>query len=109
MAVRPIDIRYLESKASNIYEAIVVMSKRARQINEELKIEFNKRLELVQSKQMMESTDENVEPEVNPDQINIAREFEKLPKPTGNALEELMGDKLGYWYKEENQKQQDAE
>ena len=39
MAVRPIDLKELESKAANIYEAIVIMSKRARQINEELKIE----------------------------------------------------------------------
>ena len=104
MAVKPIDIKYLESKAANIYEAIVVMSKRARQINEELKIEFNKRLEMVQSKLMMESTDESVEPEANPDQINVAREFEKLPKPSETALEELMEDKLEYRYKEDNQK-----
>ncbi len=104
MAIKPIDIRHLESKAANIYEAIVVMSKRARQINEELKIEFNKRLEMVQSKLMMESTDESVEPEVNPDQINVAREFEKLPKATDTALEELMGDKVEHRYKEENQK-----
>lgn len=109
MAVKPIDIRYLESKASNIYEAIVVVSKRARQINEEIKIEFNKRLEVVQSKLMLESTDESVEPEANPDQINIAREFEKLPKPTGNALDELMEDKLEFRYKEENPKPREAE
>ena len=104
MAIKSIDIRYLESKAANIYEAIVVMSKRARQINEELKIEFNKRLEMVQSKLMMESTDESVEPEANPDQINIAREFEKLSKPTETALHELTEDKLEYRYKEESPK-----
>ena len=104
MALKSTDIRYLESKAANIYEAIVVMSKRARQINEELKIEFSKRLEVVQSKLMLESTDESVEPEANPDQINIAREFEKLPKPTETALEELIEDKLEYRYKEETQK-----
>lgn len=104
MGVKPIDIRHLESKAANIYEAIVVMSKRARQINEELKIEFNKRIELVQSKLMMDSTDESVEPEVNPDQINVAREFEKLPKATETALEDLLDDKVEHRYKEENQK-----
>lgn len=100
MAVRPIDLKKLESKAANIYEAIVIMSKRARQINEELKIEFNKRIEMIQSK-LFDTTEEGVEPETNPDQINIAREFEKLPKTTETALQDLMGDRLEHRYKEE--------
>lgn len=102
MTVKPIDIRVLESKAANIYEAIVIMSKRARQINEELKIEFNKRLEMVQSK-LFEPSEEATEPETNPDQVNIAREFEKLPKPTETAMQELLGDQLEYRYKEDTQ------
>lgn len=100
MGVRSIDLRYLESKAANIYEAIVVMSKRARQINEELKIEFNSRIEMLQSK-LFETTDENAEPETNPDQVNVAREFERRPKPTAIALEEMLEDKLVYRYKQE--------
>ena len=38
MAIKPLEIHTLESKAANVYEAIVVLSKRARQINEETKI-----------------------------------------------------------------------
>lgn len=100
MAVKPVELKKLESKAANIYETIVIMSKRARQINEELKIEFNKRIEMIPSK-LFEHAEEGVEPEANPDQINIAREFERMPKPTDTALEELMDDKLEYRYKEE--------
>ena len=99
MAVKPVDLKNLESKAANVYEAIVIMSKRARQINEELKIEFNKRLETVQAK-LTESGEEGPELEANPDQMNIAREFERLPKTTETALEELLGNKLGHRYKE---------
>lgn len=102
MAVKPIDLEHLESKAANIYEAIVVMSKRARQVNEELKIEFNKRLEMIQSK-IFEASEENAEPETNPDQVKIAREFERLPKPTETALEELSNDRLEYRYRENEQ------
>lgn len=102
MAVKPVDLNQLESKAANIYEAIVIASKRARQINEELKIEFNKRIEMIQGITMSEQTDETAEPEINPDQIKIAREFERMPKPTEIALDELMNGKLQHRYKEES-------
>ena len=35
MAVKPLALRKLEKQSKNIYEAVVVMSKRARQINQE--------------------------------------------------------------------------
>jgi DNA-directed RNA polymerase subunit K/omega len=35
MAVKPVSLRKMEEKSKNIYEAVVVMSKRARQINQE--------------------------------------------------------------------------
>jgi DNA-directed RNA polymerase subunit K/omega len=101
MPVKPIDLKYVEDKAANIYEAIVVASKRARQINEELKIEFNQRVELVRTN-LMDVSEESVELETNPDQVNIAREFEMRPKPTETALNELMKDALEYRYKDEN-------
>ena len=99
MGVKPVDLKNLESKAANIYEAIVIASKRARQINEELKIEFNKRIEMIQSK-LFDQAEEGVEVEANPDQVRIAREFERIPKPTETALGDLLGDKLTYRYKE---------
>ena len=50
MAVKPVSLRKMEEKAKNIYEAVVVMSKRARQINqerfEEQVIEESEELEL---------------------------------------------------------------
>lgn len=102
MAVKPVDLKTLEDRATNIYEAIVIMSKRARQINEELKIEFNKRIEMIQSMIMSEQSEETAEPETNPDQIKIAREFERMLKPTEIALDELLSGKLQFRYKEES-------
>ena len=50
MAIKPVSLRKMEEKAKNIYEAVVVMSKRARQINqerfEEQVIEESEELEL---------------------------------------------------------------
>ena len=102
MAIRPIEIEEMSNKAENIYEAIVVMSKRARQINEEMKIEFNQRIEMLQSK-IFEPEDESDQPQTNPDQILIAREFEQRQKPPEVAIGELESDKLTFRYKEEEQ------
>ena len=100
MGIKPIDIEKLSMKAQNIYEAIVVLSKRARQINEEMKIEFNQRIEMLQSR-VFEPEDEAEQPQTNPDQIIIAREFEHRAKPPEIALGEITEDKLAFRYKEE--------
>ena len=100
MPLKPIDIENMSSKAENIYEAIVVLLKRARQINEEMKIEFNQRIEMLQSR-IFEPEEETEQPQTNPDQILIAQEFEKRPKPTEVAINEMMNDELKYRYKED--------
>ncbi|NUN69409.1 MAG: DNA-directed RNA polymerase subunit omega [Bacteroidetes bacterium] len=98
MAIKTLEIKQLEAKAANVYEAIVVMSKRARQINEETKMEFTQRIEnLVTLPTAGDDMDEEVS---NPDQLKVSLEFEARPKPTEEAIDELMSDKLEYRYKE---------
>lgn len=98
MAIKTLEIRELEAKAANVYEAIVVMSKRARQVNEETKLEFSQRIEnLVALPSANDDMDEEVS---NPDQLKVSLEFEARPKPTEEAIEELMNDQLEYRYKE---------
>lgn len=96
MPIKPIDIDLFISKAKNVHEAIVATSKRARQINEETKIEFNQRIEMFAPKLEVEGE----EVEVNPDQLKVSLEFEKRPKATDVALDELMQEKLEWRYKE---------
>ena len=96
MAVEPVELNLLEKRAENVYEAIVVMSKRARQINEEMKIRLNQELETFTTQ-----VDSEEEVETNPDQLRISIEYERLPKPTQQALHEMLLDKLHYRYKEE--------
>ncbi|MDE3056521.1 MAG: DNA-directed RNA polymerase subunit omega [Bacteroidota bacterium] len=99
MPIKSLEITTLESKAANVYEAIVVLSKRARQINEEIKLEFNQRLETIVTLPS-ENANEEEEAELNPDQLRISLEFEKRPKPTETAIDELLDDKLEHRYKE---------
>jgi DNA-directed RNA polymerase subunit K/omega len=100
MAVKPLNLEEVAGKAENVYEAIVILLKRARQINEEMKIEFNQRIEMLQSR-IFEPEEESDQPQTNPDQILIAQEFEHRPKPTEIAINELLNDKLSFRYKEE--------
>ena len=75
--------------------------KRARQINEEMKIEFNQRIEMLQSR-IFEPEEETDQPQTNPDQILIAQEFEMRPKPTETAIQEFLDGKISHRYKEED-------
>jgi DNA-directed RNA polymerase subunit K/omega len=96
MALQPLELKDIDSHAENIYEAIVVLSKRARQINEEMKIRLNQELEMFATR-----VDSEEEIETNPEQMRISIEFEKLAKPTQQAIGDLLDDKLSYHYKDE--------
>ena len=101
MPLKPLDIDRLSSRAENVYEAIVVLLKRARQINEEMKIEFNQRIEMLQSR-IFEPEEETDQPQTNPDQTLVAQEFEKRAKPTETAINEFLEGKISHRYKEED-------
>jgi DNA-directed RNA polymerase subunit K/omega len=96
MPIKPINLEEFIDKAKNVHEAIVATSKRARQINDDVKIEFNQRIETF----VVKTESETEENEVNPDQLKVSLEFEKRPKPTDVALDELMQGKLQWTYKE---------
>jgi DNA-directed RNA polymerase subunit K/omega len=97
MPIKPVDIEELTSHAKNVHEAIVAMSRRARQVNEETKIEFNQRIEMLAPKA---ESPESEEVEINPDQLKVSLEFEKRPKPTDIAVSELLNSQLEWRYKE---------
>jgi DNA-directed RNA polymerase subunit K/omega len=100
MPIKPIDLEKFIDKTQNVHEAVVVASKRARQVNEEVKIQFNQRIETISAKSEVEATEES---DINPDQMKVSLEFEKLPKPTDVALDELVDGKLSWRYKEKEQ------
>ena len=96
MQITPIDLREIDNCADNIYEAIIVSSLRARQINDEVKIEFNALLSTIPEA----ATDDESEDIDNPAQLKISQDLEKREKPHIQALDELLSDETKYKYKE---------
>lgn len=76
-------------KTGNIYETVVCLSKRADQIAVDIKEELNNKIE-----KFTTQTDNLEEIFENREQIEIARYYEKLPKPTLLAKHEYLNDKL---------------
>ena len=95
MAVEPVDLRVIDERAANIYEAIIVSAKKARKINDENKIEYNALLSTIPNT----GTDDENEDIENPAQLKIALELEKKEKPHLEALGQLLEGKIEYEYK----------
>lgn len=73
----------IEDKTGNIYEAIVIMGKRAEQIGQEMKTELLQKLdEFATHSDSLEEVFENRE------QIEVSKFYERLPKPTAIAIKE---------------------
>ncbi len=96
MQITPIDLREIDKCAENIYEAIIVSAARARQINDEVKIEFNALLSTIPEA----ATDDESEDIDNPAQLKISQDIEKRKKPHIQALDELLKDETKYKYKD---------
>ena len=73
----------IDAPTQNIYEALAIVSKRADQIGEEIKVELHDKLdEFATNSESLEEIFENKE------QIEVSRFYESLPKPTSIAVEE---------------------
>ncbi len=83
------DLRDLDKRTDNIYESIVVISKRANQIAVDMKEELNGKLaEFATTNDNLEEVFENRE------QIEISKHYERLPKPTLVAINEFLNDRV---------------
>ena len=78
-------------ETGNIYESVVIISKRANQISVQIKEDLSKKLsEFASYNDSLEEVFENRE------QIEISRYYEKLPKPSLLATQEFIEGKI-YW------------
>ena len=85
------DLDKIASQTGNVYESVVVISKRAKQIAVNIKEELNNKLaEFATTVDNLEEVFENRE------QIEISKFYERLPKPTTTATEEFLEGKLNY-------------
>ena len=83
------DLNDLDGDTDNIYQTVMVASKRANQISVEMKLELNRKLE-----EFASYTDNLEEVFENPEQIEISKFFERLPKPSLISLQELTDDQI---------------
>lgn len=84
-------IRDFDDATSNIYETVAIISRRANQISLEMKEELDQKIqEFSTSQDNLEEIFENRE------QIEIARFYERLPKPTLIAIHEFSNEKTYY-------------
>ena len=80
-----------DRKTGNVYESLVIISKRANQIASDMKEELNSKLSEFNS-----STDNLEEVFENREQIEISKYYERLPKPTLIAVQEYTENKIYY-------------
>lgn len=86
-----LDKNSIDAPTNNIYEAISIISKRATQINSEIKKELLEKLDEFAT--YNDSLDEIFE---NKEQIEVSKFYEKLPKPHALAVQEWLEDKIYY-------------
>jgi DNA-directed RNA polymerase subunit K/omega len=84
-------IRDFDGKSGNIYETLAILSKRANQISREIKEQLD--AEIAPFSAPADTLDEVYE---NKDQIEIARRYEQMPKPTLLSIAEYLKDQI-YW------------
>ncbi|SFE97709.1 DNA-directed RNA polymerase subunit omega [Thermophagus xiamenensis] len=85
------DTNQLSAQTENIYESVMIISKRANQIGVEMKEELNKKLQ-----EFASYTDNLEEVFENREQIEISKFYERLPKPALLATQEFVEGKIYY-------------
>ena len=95
------DKNSVEGETDNIYEALSIISKRAMQINLDIKKELHEKLEEFATHN--DSLEEIFE---NKEQIEVSKFYESLPKPWAIAMQELLNDEI---YVRDNKIEEDDE
>jgi len=91
--VRARDVRGMVSDTKNIYETLSIISKRAKQIAVDMKIELHQKLdEFAVSSDTIEEVHENKE------QIEISKYYERLPNPSIIAMDEYLRGQIDFRY-----------
>ena len=85
------DINQLTEPVGNVYETVAIIAKRANQISAGLKKELDAKLQDFSVPQ--DTLDETFE---HKEQIEISRQYERLPKPSLMATQEFIDGELVY-------------
>ena len=89
MSIKTLDLNALAQNSSNVFEAVVVASKRSRQVAHTIKDELKERLSYY------DSFDRELEDKrLSDEQARISIEYEKMLKPTVQAVQEMINQEL---------------
>lgn len=100
--VNPIEVKMKASAQGSLYEAIVALGLRARQINDQIRNQY-----LARTYDLVEREEDNNETRAI--KLEVSREFDRIPKPTFLALREMFDDKLQWWYPKAEQSSAEVE
>ncbi len=85
------DLNEFEKLTGNVYETIVLLANRSNQIAQDIKDDLKNKID-----EFTVTTDTLQEVFENREQIEIARFYEQLPKPTLIAIHEYLNNELVY-------------
>jgi DNA-directed RNA polymerase subunit K/omega len=87
--IQPLDLERFYEQTNNIYYSVAILGERANQISSQMKQELNDKLaEFGSQSESLEEITENRE------QIEIAKHYEQLPKPTLLSIEEFLNQEI---------------
>lgn len=99
MAIKPVNLAKIKENIPNLYEAVIVVSRKARKINDDNKLEFNALVSTINA-----GHEDEFEDRENPEQMKLSLEFEKREKAHIQALKEMMTKGIEYRYKSDKEK-----
>ena len=88
--IQTIDTARLAAETGNLYESVVILSKRARQAAARTKAELDQKLSYFDEL----SLEPAEEIRTNEDQLRISLEYERKPKSGAVAIEEFFNDEI---------------
>ncbi len=92
MPLRALDVEELQDITGNVYESIVTLGKRSRQIAAREKMELDEKLKY------FEGFEEDDEFSFNEEQEKITKEYEVLSHPTQRSVGELLDGNISFRY-----------
>ncbi len=93
MAIQTRDLNALTSQTSSIYEAVVILSKRSRQVASDEKAELETKLSYYEG-----FGPEMEDARMAEEQARVSVDFEKRPKPTERAIDQMLDHEIYFRY-----------
>jgi hypothetical protein len=104
MPIKTIDLDALTNQVGNLYEAVVILSKRARQVAVNTKAELDDKLSYFEGFE-----NELDDARMSEEQFRISLDYELRPKPEETAITEMFDHEIYYRRPDEGEGPEEAE